>query len=177
MKNIRDYLIKAFRNPSNLQIFSFTFSIMLIFSITIGPLIYERGQSGIEEILRKKNAREFGGDIDVEVWVYSWIKTGTNNMINATGPSQWRAIQWDNSCFSRRITKWNREYQEAIQEACGQISIIQKKYDSDCLSVFDCNITYQAKNDLGLILDNLRAVFSNANYVKPYRSDEENSIE
>ena len=177
MKNIRDYLIKAFRNPSNLQVFSFTFFIMFIFSITIGPSIYDRGQSGIEEVFRKKNEREFSGDIDVEVWVYSWVKTGVNNMINATGPSQWRAVEWDNACFSRRFTEWNREYQEAIQDACSRLSIVQKKFDSDCLSVFNCNITYEAKNELELVLNNLGEVFSKANFVKPYRSGEENSIE
>ena len=39
----------------------------------------------IKKTLKNRNDREFSGDIDVEAWQYSWIRTGINNMKNAQG--------------------------------------------------------------------------------------------
>jgi len=171
------YLRKASRNPSNIQIFFVSIAIAIIFSMTLGPLVYERGKNGVEEIFRVKNSREFSGDIDVEAWVYSWIRTGTINMMNAQGPSQWRAVKWDEGCYSRRFTEWNRKYQESIQKACYDLSEIQKKYESYCMSVNNCLLPKEAVNELTNVLSEMQNAFSDANFVLPYRQNEENSID
>ena len=171
------YIRKFSRNPSNLQLFFVFISLTVIFSVTLGPYIYDRGKTGLDEVFRIKNNREFGGDIDVEAWVYSWIRTGAINMINAQGPSQWRAVPWDRGCFSRRFTEWNSKYQEAIQKACYDLSGIQKKYESFCMSVDNCLLPDEATNELNDVLSQMKKAFSDANFVLPYRSGEENSID
>ncbi|MEC7880453.1 MAG: hypothetical protein VX590_00460 [Chloroflexota bacterium] len=171
------YFRKFSRNPSNLQIFFVSIFIAIIFSLTLGPIIYERGKTGLDEVFRVKNSREFGGDIDVEAWVYSWIRTGTINMINAQGPSQWRAVSWDEGCYSRRFTEWNRKYQESIQKACYDLSEIQKKYEGYCMSVNNCLLPKEAVNELNNVLSDMKYAFSDANFVLPYRQNEENSID
>jgi len=171
------YLRKSSRNLSNLQILFISIFLGLLFSLTLGPLVYDRGKSGLDEIFKLKNSREFSGDIDVEVWVYSWIRTGTINMINAQGPSQWRAVDWSSGCYSRRFTEWNKDYQEALQEACHDLSLIQKKYDNFCLKPNDCIIPSDAIDELNNIMYDLKEAFSEANFVLPYRTNEDNSIE
>ena len=177
IKRVFGHIRRSSRNPSNLQILFISIFIAVVFSLTLGPLIYDRGKSGVEEVFRIKNSREFGGDIDVEAWVYSWIRTGTINMINAQGPSQWRAVKWDQGCYSRRFTEWNTKYQEAIQKACYELSEIQKKYEQFCMSVNNCALPKEAISELNYVLDEMKKAFSDANFVLPYRTNEENSID
>tara|TARA_B100001029_G_scaffold179886_1_gene192102 strand:- start:7568 stop:8125 length:558 start_codon:yes stop_codon:yes gene_type:complete len=177
IKRVIGYIRRSSRNPSNLQILFISIFIAVVFSLTLGPLIYDRGKSGVEEVFRVKNSREFGGDIDVEAWVYSWIRTGAINMINSQGPSQWRAVKWDQGCYSRRFTEWNSKYQEAIQKACYDLSEIQKEFEKYCMSVNNCELPKEAISELNNVLNEMKKAFSDANFVLPYRTNEENSID
>jgi len=171
------HIRRIFRNPTNIQVFIGIILLSCLLAVTIGPSIYKRAETGIEEVYKQKNSREFSGDIEVEVWLYSWVRTGVINMIHARGPAQWRAADWSKGCFSRRFTDWNAIYQTAIQEACADIAEVQKTFDSSCLTIEKCDIPPEALSELELILDRLHAVFSQANFVLPYESDEQNTIE
>ena len=136
MKNkLKKYFYKLKRNPSNIQIFLLTIILFLVTYIMFGNQIFDTAKNNLETTLKNRNEREFSGDIDVEAWQYSWIRTGVNNMKNAQGPSQWRAINWEKGCYSRRITEWNKIYQEAIKESCQELHNIQESYDKFCLGL------------------------------------------
>ena len=136
---MRNLLLKNFyklkRNPSNVQVLLLTIIVILIIYILFGNQIISTAKNNLETTLKNRNEREFSGDIDVGAWQYSWIRTGIINMKNAQGPAQWRAINWEKGCFSRRITKWNEIYQNTIQDSCEKLNIIQKDYDNYCLGI------------------------------------------
>ena len=179
MKNkLKKYFYKLKRNPSNIQIFLITIILFLVTYIMFGNQIFDTAKNNLETTLKNRNEREFSGDIDVEAWQYSWIRTGVNNMKNAQGPSQWRAINWEKGCYSRRITEWNKIYQEAIKESCQELHNIQENYDKFCLGINEnCKIPDEALMDLNLVLLNLENAFSNAGFVLPYNEAEDIGIE
>ena len=179
MKNL---LIKNFyklkRNPSNVQVLLLAVIVLLIIYILFGNQIFNTAKENLETTLKNRNEREFSGDIDVEAWQYSWIRTGIINMKNAQGPAQWRAINWEKGCYSRRITKWNEIYQNTIQDSCEKLNEIQKKFDEDCLGVNEnCKVPKEAILELSKVMSNLEKAFSNAGFVLPYNEYEENGIE
>ena len=179
MKNkLKKYLYKLKRNPSNIQILLLSIILILIFYILFGDKIIDNAKDNLETTLKNRNEREFSGDIDVEVWQYSWIRTGVINMKNAQGPSQWRAINWEKGCFSRRITEWNKIYQDAIKESCQELHKIQENYDKFCLGINEnCTIPDKAINELDLVLLNLKNTFVNSGFVLPYNENEDIGIE
>tara|TARA_Y100000817_G_scaffold257492_1_gene211024 strand:- start:2658 stop:3197 length:540 start_codon:yes stop_codon:yes gene_type:complete len=179
---MRNLLLKNFyklkRNPSNVQVLLLAIIIILIIYILFGNQIISTAKNNLETTLKNRNEREFSGDIDVEAWQYSWIRTGIINMKNAQGPAQWRAINWEKGCFSRRITKWNEIYQNTIQDSCEKLNIIQKDYDNYCLGINEnCEIPVEALKELSEVMSNLENAFSNAGFVLPYNELEETGIE
>ena len=173
---ILGYLRRASRNLEIWQAFVVFLCFSIVVGLVIGPPIYNRAKIGIEGITEKKNSREFI-DIDAEVWVYTWIRTSALNMSNATVPAQWRAARWADGCFARRETKWNTLFQEAIKDACSELSIVQQKYNGQCLNAKECKIPDEAKVEIEGILDKIQQTFITADFVLPYRQEEENSIE
>ena len=177
-KSLKKYLYKLKRNPSNIQILLVSIILFLVTYIFFGNEIVDTAKNNLEETLQNRNEREFSGDIDVEAWQFSWIRTGVINMKNAQGPSQWRAINWEKGCYSRRITEWNKAYQEAIQGSCNELNIIQEKYDAYCLGINDnCSIPPDAIKDLDKVIKKLENTFLNAGFVLPYNESEETGIE
>ena len=179
---MKDLLLKKIyelrRNPSNVQFLLLIIIVLLIIYILFGNQIINTAKNNLETTLKNRNEREFSGDIDVEAWQYSWIRTGIINMKNAQGPAQWRAINWDKGCHSRRITKWNEIYQNTIQESCKKLNVIQKEYDNYCLGVNEnCQIPKIAFIELTEVMNNLEEAFSNAGFVSPYNELEETGIE
>ena len=179
MKNLLiKKLYKLKRNPSNVQVLLVTIIVFLIIYIIFGNHIIETAKNNLETTLKNRNERDFSGDIDVEAWQYSWIRTGIINMKNAQGPAQWRAINWEKGCYSRRITKWNEIYQNTIQESCKKLNIIQEEYDKYCLGINEnCKSPDGAILELSKVMSNLENAFSNAGFVLPYNEHEETGIE
>ena len=171
---------RELRNPS------MTTVILIIVAVTAVPLaiLVPSWVSTTQKSIQDRNAAErlrdaqlLSSSVLVPSQIVPWMLNQVKAMEEADSPADWSFTSFTGGpCHSNNLRQLPPgEFSDAIATSCTDLHAIQVDHADECPSIQVCNFSTQAGERLDGVRTHLLTVFEDADFVIPYRIQEEES--
>ena len=107
--------------------------------------------------------------------IVPWMAVQARNMIAAEGPIDWKAVSFKRGpCDPENLAQLpGGKYTVAITQACGSFHEIQQRYSGNCFIASACDVPEAAKSEITKTMNSVWDSFSDAGFVLPYTTTEQ----
>ena len=165
-------LKRDLRHPSPLSFGASAVVVALIAAAIFGPGWFKSASEGIGSVTEVHDLTRASTlpEDDLEAHqIVPWMDTQTRKMINATGPLDWKVVNFRfGPCAPKNLEAMSAgAFVDSVTNACASLSDIQGRYTRDCFIAASCNIPESAKTEINGVMTLLWSAQADAGYERP----------